>query len=138
MKPQRPVCCQSRLRRSPESGGVVCAVPKSLMREIGARPGDRVWLQVRLHSVTVSIRLLGLRPAEGRSSTRLRRIRVRRGECDLGRDFRVARQTRRRSYRDTRPRDGRAVGRAGLVLVVGSGSAPNNAGTGTPKLPASA
>jgi hypothetical protein len=94
MKLQRPVCCQSHLRRSPESGGVVCAVPKSLMCEIGARPGDRVWLHVRLHSVTVSIRPLGPRLAEGRISTRLRRIRVRQGDCHSGRDRRVARQTR--------------------------------------------
>lgn len=94
MKPQRPVCCQSRLRRSPEAGGVVCALPRSLMRETGARPGDRVWLLVRLHSITVSIHPLGPRPAEGRISTRLRRIRARRGECHSGRDRRVARQTR--------------------------------------------
>ena len=93
MKPQRPVCFQSCLRRSPESGGVVCALLKSLMCEIGARPGDRVWLQVHLHSVTVSIRPLGPRPADGRISTRLRRIRVRRGECHIGRDCCVARQT---------------------------------------------
>lgn len=94
MKPQRPVCCKSRLRRSPEAGGVVCAVPESLMRETGARPGDRVWLLVRLHGITVSIHPFGPRPAEGRISTRLRRTRIRRGECHLECDRRVARQTR--------------------------------------------